>query len=422
MKKIVIHSQDGIDARQKLWAREAAHEFLEMFPEYRNSFRIEFRDDAHLTHKEISQAEYDALPDNAEKLQFIRTANGTWLVPYESMQWFVEQAKKPNRRRGTDKIDVHILTALQFARIQRKAPDEYVVSIVKGDFDPNCYGLTNGDAFTLSSDSCQEKEFFKTIFIHEMGHIFNATHANRAHTIQRNGPHCTNPLCIMGASNYHQLRDERLRRRANGQPPFCDDCISSMRDYMANIQGLTREIQVEHHTPPQPQQPRREFMETLPVLPHNNNNWKNEFREFYQNTAARDGDTYSEDTNSQNYLARIKRPDGSSLEIEANNEYNVAIGTANAPDGDDIPPLKDMRDLVKLAQQKNSGMNFGRDNEPEFNARLMIACLEVRPQPLAMRNQPDITPEFLAQLKPQTKRQLQNLINPPTGRRQQHTR
>ena len=172
---------------------------------------------------------------------------------------------------------------------------------------------------------------------------------------------------------------------------------------------LTREVHVEH------------FRGSLPVLPHNNDNWKNDYRTFYQGVAQRDGDTYVESPDSANYLARIKRTDGSTLEIEANNEYNVALGATNTSDGTDIPSLKDMRDLVKLAQSKNSGMDFAADNDPEFNARLLIACLEAHPQPLKMRNQPEVTPEFLAQLKPETKRQLLFAMNPPQPQRNQNT-
>lgn len=403
MKKIVIHSQDGINPQVKLWAREAAQEFLDMFPEYKNSFQIAFRDDEQSLHKEITQAEYDALPDSHYKRQFIKTTEGTWLVPYESMAWFLAQAKKPNPRGGPDKIDVSNLMALQKARIEQKANDEVVVSLVKGEFKQSCYGYAfEKFGSVLSVDACREKEFFKTIFIHELGHVFRATHEHRGHIIKQKGFHCTNHLCIMGAGNYEQLRDERLRRKALGHPPFCDECIASMREYMEQMPELTKEIQVE------------QFYRNLPELPHNNDEWKREFRTFYQNVANRDGDIYSEDDTAHNYIARIKRSNGTSLEIEANNEYNVAIGAKDTNGRDEMPSIKDMKDLVKLAQSKNSGMNFGKDNEPEFNARLLIACLEATPQPLEMRNQPEITSEFLTQLQPETRRHLQSALNPPS--------
>ena len=417
MKKFVIHTPDGIQPSQKIQVNQAVEEFISMFPEYRNSLKIEFRDDLHIMGKEVSQAQYDALSDNQKK-NFVKSPRGTWLVPHKSTEWYILSSQTSD-----GKTDIRKLSALQGERVTDTAQNEIPICLINGDVSPFCYGYTGGMTRTLtdgqkidgttvvlSAKNCgNDPEFLKTIIIHELGHVFNATHTARAHTVEQNGPHCTNPLCIMGADNYQQLRDERLRRKANGQPPFCDECIESMRDYMSHMPELTREVHIE------------QFNNGLPVLPHNNDNWKNDFRTFYQNVAQRDGNTYVESPDSANYLARIKRADGSTLEIEANNEYNVALGATNTSDGTDIPSLKDMRDLVKLAQSKNSGMDFAEDNEPEFNARLLIACLEARPAPLKMRNQPQVTPEFLAQLQPETKRHLQSALNPPQPQRKQNT-
>ena len=45
MKKIVIYTQNNVNPIQKLWAKEAAQDFIGMFPEYQNSFKIEFVED-----------------------------------------------------------------------------------------------------------------------------------------------------------------------------------------------------------------------------------------------------------------------------------------------------------------------------------------------------------------------------------------
>jgi hypothetical protein len=289
------------------------------------------------------------------------------------------------------------------------------------------------------------EELIKTIFIHELEHVFNATHLNRANTVydETKGTHCTNDLCIMGPDDYDRLNIERLSRQnecsplhPQGRPPFCDECIASMRECMSRMPELTRRVQAQQMPQQQTQQPQQtpsvvskpysmpiaqrknpssmppleQWHECLKPEPHNNREWKKDIREFYQNVAARDGDTYKENIKSQNYGARIKRTDGSPLEIEANNEYNIALGRTKTHDGDNTPTIQDMRDLVKLAQQKHSGMNFSPDNTPEFNARLLIACLEAHPK-IAMKNQPQVTPEFLTKLKPETKRHLQTIIN-----------
>ena len=407
MKKFVIHTQDGVAPELKLAAKEAAEEFLSVFPEYKNSFKIEFRDDANIQGKEISQAEFDALPDGPEKQSFRKSSRGTWLVPYKSMEWFLKQA---TQNMQADERDVRALTSLQN---DKRKDDEFIISLVNGTLvskNPNgqrevnfAYGYTLGNCFTLSATACDnDKEMLKTIFMHEMGHIFDATRDNRANTTHddRLGTHCTNDLCIMGPSNYPELNRERLRRKARGKPPFCNECIESMREYLSHMPGITKEIILD------------EFEESLPVLPHNNREWKKEFREFYKTVAARDGDEYKEDLSKANYVAHIKRPDGSRLEVEANNEYHVALGAVDKEGHNDIPSLKDMDDFVKLAQSKNSNVCFGKDNEPEFNARLMIACLEFKPQPATMSHKPEINKEFLDQLEPETKQHLQRLLHP----------
>lgn len=399
MKKIVIATPNGINPKFKKWAKDATAEFLSLFPEYKNSFSIEFRDDANAPQKEISQAEYDRLPDDNHKLQFVKTANGTWLVPYESMEWFIEQATKPNRRQGIDAVDVSILAGLQKARIEQKAKDEIVVSLLNGRFSPACFGYTLGEAIdaasvAISLDNCPDEEFFKTILMHELGHVFHATHQQRSnvHYDPNLGPHCTNDDCIMGERDYPRLSRERLNRKAQGRPPFCNECIEEMRRYMERMPELSRELNVTH-TP------------SLPELPHNDDNWKNDFRVFYQNVANRDGFVYEEDEQAHNYLANIKRTDGSSLNIEANNEYNIALGATDANGQSDYPKISDFEDIIALARKKKAGINFGKNNDNEYNARLLIACLEANPK-ISVSNKPDVNEEFLASLQPGTKARL----------------
>ena len=447
MKKIVLHIPAKMNRALKTAGKEAIEEFVSMFPEYKDSFRIEIRDDANIRGKEISQAEYDAMPDNETKRQCLASPRGTWLLPHKSMEWYILSSQVS----GSDKIDVKKMTTQQSAYVVNDENIEIPICLVNNNLSPSCYGYTGGVIKTkngveteavsvvVSAKACQNNEdLIKTIIIHELGHVFNATHAGRANVVESNGPHCKNHLCIMGASDYPELNRERLRRKQNGNPPFCDECIASMRECMSRMPELTRRVQAQQMPQqpiqtPQPQQtpsvvskpysmpvaqrknpsampPLEQWHECLKPEPHNNREWKKDIREFYQNVAARDGDTYKENIKSQNYVARIKRADGSTLEIEANNEYNIALGRTKTPDGDNTPTIQDMRDLVKLAQQKRSGMNFSPDNTPEFNARLLIACLEAHPK-IAMKNQPHITSEFLTKLKPETKHHLQTIVN-----------
>lgn len=434
MKKIVIFTQNGVSPQQKKWAKEAAEEFISVFPEYKDSFKIVFRDDDHLSGKEITQAEYDALPATSNKNEYIKNSDGKWLVPYKSMEWYLAKAKSS---RSHNAVDAAVLSDTSNDYLRRTGSTDIIVNLVKNKFDVDngiLYGLTSGNSFSLSLASCDNEALLKTIFIHEIGHVFNATHDGRSNITKnpQKGTHCTNDSCIMGDDKYEDLAQKYKNRHSNNWHMFCNDCIASMSEYMSHMPELEPHVQTQQLPTPQqpvsrpiimptglptaPLPPVEQWQEHLPSdLPHNDREWKKDIREFYQSVAARDGDVYKENISSRNYVARIKRTDGSTLEIEANNEYNIALGATN-PNGDNVPSLKDMRDLVKLTQQKNSGMNFGDNNTPEFNGRLLIACLEAQPKPLAMRNRPQITPEFLAELSPSTRTHLQNIIN---GQQQQ---
>jgi len=415
MKKIVIYTQDGVRPDLKLVAKEGVEEFLSVFPEYKNSFKIEFRDDTNIQGKEISQAEFDALPDSPEKQSFIKSPRGTWLVPYKSMEWYIASSRAED---GSSNIDAKKLITLHTTCVVNNAETDVPICLVNNNLTPSCYGYTSGvtktqngttsaaDAIVVSMNACSSnKEFLKTVLIHELGHVFRATDNNRANTEENFGPHCTNDLCVMRQGDLQQQNNDRLQRKALHKPPFCNDCIESMREYLSHIPGITKEIIID------------EFEESLEPLPHNNREWKKQFRDFYRNVATRDGDEYKEDLTKVNYVAHIKRSDGSRLEIEANNDYHVALGVVDKDGNDDIPSLKDMRDFVELAKSKNSNVSFNKDNEPEFNARLMIACLEFKPQPMTMSHKPEVNKEFLDQLEPQTRQHLQHLLNP-----QQQTR
>jgi len=453
MKKIVLYVPKELNRNLKTAGKEAIEEFVSMFPEYKDSFRVEIKDDAYIRDKEISQTQYDALPDNETKRQCILSPRGTWLLPHKSTEWYILSSQI-----GNGKVDVKELTFKQGERVVNRAKDEIPVCLIDDDLGSSgvsfCYGYTggavghsngeeiNGSAVVVSAKACRNnKEFIKTIIIHELGHVFNATHTGRTNVVENLGPHCKDNSCIMHQGDFFALTRERLRRKQigtpPGQPPFCDECIASMREYMSHMPELTRRVQSQQLPPQQQQQPSQpepiiskpyympvaqpknpsnippidEWHEKLQPEPHNNREWKKDLREFYKNVAERDGDTYKENIKSQNYMARIKRSDGSTLEIEANNEYNIALGRTKTTDGDITPTLKDMRDLVRYAQQKKSGMSFDKDNTPEFNARLLIACLEAGFKPYQMKNQPQVTPEFLAKIKPETRRLLQNALN-----------
>lgn len=405
MKKIIIQTQQGINPQYKLWAQEAVQEMLKMFPEYRSSFKVEFDDNQTNGKDKISQQEFDLLPDNAEKKQYIKLKNGEYLVPHASTLWYLRKASQGNRRNKINAVDITQFAHLKREYLEKNQPDVILFSLLKEKISPPCYGYgIEGLNAVLSTLDCPDKEFFITIFMHEFGHILKATHKGRGHT--RNDPdlgtHCTVDKCIMGESNYEALNQERLARKQNNNPPFCDECIAAMRDYLEKMPGLTKGLTISN-------------VNDLPVLPHNNDNWKDEHRQFFTAAAQRRGLAYDEDMNNGNYKAQLTKPDGSTLDVEANNEYNLSVG-ARKPDGSaTIPDYEDFADLARKAREKNCQMEFGDIRDDEYKARLLIACLEIDP-PLKTKGAPHITPEFLNNLEPATKIRLNKAM---TRQRQQ---
>lgn len=399
MKKLILETPTGTPPHYKIWAKEAAQEMLSMFPEYKSSFQIEF-DDCHPKNKtEISVAEYTALPNDELKSKYFKLPNGRYLVPYASEKWFLAVASEQNKAKGINAVDMEHYARLKAEKMLREKSQDLVVTLLNQPIEPKFYGYGIEKLNSvLSLENCTDKELFITIFIHEFGHILNATHAARPH-IKDNpdlGIHCTNNKCIMGESGFVGLTQERLDRKQKGQPPFCDECIASMRQTLENMPGLVKAVTISHQN-------------NLPVLPHNNDNWKDGWRQHLKAVAARDNATYHEDLKNKNFVADITHADGSKLNIEANNEYNLSLGAQKANGEDDIPSIKDFSDIVSKAVKDNCQIEFANIEDDEFKARLLIACLESSPR-VKTKGAPHISKEFLQNLDSKTKTRLQKAL------------
>lgn len=399
MKKIIIQAPGGTDPKFKLWAKEAAQEMLSIFPEYKSSFKVEFDDCRSLQKTEISQTEFDQLPDDDFKKRFIKLPGGKYLVPYASEQWYLQSASEKNKQKGVQAVDMEEYTRLKAENMLRENSQDLIVTLLNEKIEPSFYGygIEKLNA-VLSTQACTDKELFITIFIHEFGHILKATHDQRGHTHHDPdlGIHCTNNKCIMGESGYIGLTQERLSRKQTGKPPFCDECIASMRQTLENMPGLVKAVAISHQN-------------ALPVLPHNDDNWKEGWRQHYKGVAARDKNTYHEDVKNKNFVADITRADGSKLNVEANNEYNLSMGVLNADGQDEIPTIKDFADVVAKAAAEDCQIEFAAIEDDEFKARLLIACLEASPR-VNTKGAPHLSPEFLKHLDAKTKSRLAKVM------------
>ena len=133
------------------------------------------------------------------------------------------------------------------------------------------------------------------------------------------------------------------------------------------------------------------------------------WRKHYQAIAARDNNIYHEDTKNPNFVADITRADGSKLNLEANNEYNLSMSAVKSDGTDDIPSVKDFADVVARAAKENCQIEFASIEDDEFRARLLIACLEAQPR-MKTKGAPSITPTFLRNIDSRTKQRLEKAM------------
>lgn len=135
------------------------------------------------------------------------------------------------------------------------------------------------------------------------------------------------------------------------------------------------------------------------------------YRAFYKNIAFKEGSKYVEDRNNPNFKASLERENGDKLNISANCKDKVSMGMEDKNGQPKIPEYKDFKDIVTLAQKEEADITFSDKSSAEFNARLLIACLEAEPK-IKMENQPKLSPEFLQSISPETKAKLEVLNKP----------
>ena len=320
-------------------------------------------------------------------------------MPYASEQWYLLAASAENRKKGINGVDMAKYGQLKAENMVRTDSQDLVVTLLNEKIEPSFYGygIEKLNA-VLSTQTCNDKELFITIFMHEFGHILNATHDKRGNTHYDAdlGTHCTNDKCIMGESGYIGLTQERLERKKKNQPPFCDECIASMRATLENMPGLVKAVAVSHDN-------------ALPVLPHNNDNWKDGWRKHYQAVAARDKAVYHEDAKIrilwqillvQTVLSSTWKPTTNTIypwALFVMTEQTIFRALRISPMWLPRPQKITARLNLPLLKMMNS--------VPAF----LIACLEAQPR-MKTKGAPSITPAFLKNIDAQTKQRLEKAI------------
>lgn len=403
MKKLIsIDYEAGLSQQYKDWTREAIEEFLNLFPEYKDNFAV--REEQPYTEERINEIIRKSKQDNplldeaVMRARFERQPDGTYLLPYYSIDWCIREASE-NGRVNLEKW--HNLK--KRGRTEIKFDEPLSVSISKRP-TTFAFGIGGGAGPCLSAAALgNDERFFKEILIHELGHTFNATFMGRANVVQNLGPHDTDPDCLMYEYAYQQQFFDRRQR--NNKPLFCNKCMTSMREYMEQMfNQAENDNQIQVTSQP------------TPVEDVDENN-KAVYRSFFRSIAKKENAVYEENTASKLYKASLTRKNGSKLDIVSNCKNRISFGVTDSNGKSIVPDVKDFSPMIELARNTNRIIDISPVSSSEYQARLLICCLETNP-PMKRKREPELTGEFLEKLDPQTKSRLMIAINKNQSRQQ----
>jgi len=165
---------------------------------------------------------------------------GGKLVPYLSVDWYVEYGREMSRHKKQLNA-AEILDAFQTNPFQRERP-HYSVLILRSAIYSQRYGTLDGlgqmgvgavislNTFTKFWRN-KQSECIKTLMMHELGHVFGLVFAGRKESgfntlIQ----HCAN-ICVMRdtfavSDVWETMTRDRLR-----DAPYCEQCLHDLRQF-----------------------------------------------------------------------------------------------------------------------------------------------------------------------------------------------
>ncbi|MDD4556614.1 MAG: hypothetical protein PHE89_04735 [Alphaproteobacteria bacterium] len=230
-RDIFIVSQEGLNPQINLIAEEAIAELMACFPSYKDDYPI---------------TNLGAWKD--ENHQFTEKGK-IYLAPYKSTEWHILNAKEQAKEDGRDnQLNASTLFQTMQQDPTNKTFPQFTVLLTLDDLYPSkdmnyCLGIgdegigcvVSVNRFLDHNNNLNVKNF-KTVLMHEFGHVIGLTEPDRKNTEELYGTHCKNLLCIMqqrADGNYNSITESRLALKRNKIPPICDDCIESGNNFFA---------------------------------------------------------------------------------------------------------------------------------------------------------------------------------------------
>ncbi|MBR1601113.1 MAG: hypothetical protein IJ677_05990 [Alphaproteobacteria bacterium] len=184
--------------------------------------------------------------------------NGNVLLePWESVEWYIGRAKLKAMEQGRwqtrGQISINQLWEDLSSDPYCKKIPQWSILVTKHDLYADglnfCLGVSKENAFSIIStarfvdgNNRFDVEGFKTVVMHEFGHLIGLTHEGRVNTSEQLGSHCTNDGCIMQQRMDGDFSDiTRIRlvaKQQYGLPPICSDCIDSGEKFFERQRAL----------------------------------------------------------------------------------------------------------------------------------------------------------------------------------------
>ena len=231
MKKIFILCEKGLEALLPT-TKSAVDDMMACFPEYKADYPVVVLGNW--------QERNSIMQDSAGRVHY---------EPYKSVDWYLMRARQTAMlekrwfERGQISID-QLCVDLHSDPYRQQIP-QWSVLITKQDLYgtlPNgdklnfCLGVSHENEHSVIStarfvgrNGVLDPEEFKTVVMHEFGHLIGVTKKGRVHSNEQLGAHCTNDGCLMQQrmdGDYKELTRARLLRERRGQTPICGDCIT----------------------------------------------------------------------------------------------------------------------------------------------------------------------------------------------------
>ena len=253
IKNILIVYEKGLEPLG-VHIKSAVDEMMDCFPQHKADYPVTLLGDW-----------------RSKEYAYINQRGNMILRPYESIEWYIENARLRAAREGRwqtkKQISIDQLCKDLTDDPYRAQIPQWSVLVTKHDLYGTtiddfgrprklnyCLGVSHENQFSIISTarfldaySRLDIEGFKTVVMHEFGHLIGLTKEGRVNTNEELGSHCTNDGCIMQQRmdcDYSFLTRFRLEaKRLYGLPPICGDCIDEGNRFFARQQ---RAYNLEH--------------------------------------------------------------------------------------------------------------------------------------------------------------------------------